>query len=146
METINLNKLIQLKEVKMYVTRFDPFKVFKELEESNNNISSFAPSINSREDENGYYIEVDLPGVKKEDVTIDLDGRVLNISGERKFKTEEKEKDYYKTESYFGKFQRSFTLPESVDLESIKATSNDGVLEIVVPKSQKESVKKITIE
>lgn len=130
----------------MYITRFDPFKVFKELEESSANISSFAPSINSREDNSAYYIEVDLPGVKKEDVSIDLDGRVLSITGERKYKTEDKEKDYYKTESYFGKFQRSFTLPESVDFESIKATTNDGVLEVVVPKSQKESVKKITIE
>lgn len=130
----------------MYITRFDPFKVFKELEESSGNISSFAPSINSREDDSAYHIEVDLPGVKKEDVSIDLDGRVLSITGERRFKTEDKERGYYKTESYFGKFQRSFTLPESVDFESIKATTNDGVLEVVVPKSQKESVKKITIE
>jgi HSP20 family protein len=93
-------------------------------------------------------VEVDLPGVKKEDIHVDLKGDVLTISGERKTKKEVKEKDYYKMESSYGKFQRSFTLPENTDAENIDANSKDGVLEVIIPKvkKSKKETKKIKIK
>ncbi len=141
------------KEEEMMVTKFDPFAEIKRLEDrlfkaypavvtEEGGISSFAPTVNTREDEKAYHIEVDLPGVKKEDIHVDVSEGVLTISGERKFKKEVKEKDYYKIESSFGKFERSFRLPDDVDEEHIDAETKDGVLEVTLPKVKKEEKKK----
>jgi len=109
----------------------------------------FSPAINTREGEYAYHIEVDLPGMKKEDINIQIEDSTLVVSGERKIKKEMKEENYYKIESSFGTFSRSFSLPEDVDVENIHAESEDGVLEIVVPKLEKakiDKVKKIEIK
>lgn len=142
----------------MLLTKFDPMREFKELEERfssalklpdiSSDFSSFKPSVNTREGEYAYHIEVDLPGVKKEDINVDVKNDVLTISGERKTKKEVKEKDYYKMESSYGKFQRSFTLPDNTDTENIEANSKDGVLEVIIPKMEKskKETKKIKIK
>ncbi|NCD12602.1 MAG: Hsp20/alpha crystallin family protein, partial [Epsilonproteobacteria bacterium] len=127
----------------MLVTRYNPFKELRELESrlfnyypatpsEESDISAFRPSVSTREGEFAYHIEVDLPGVKKEDIHIDLKENQIIISGERSFKEERKENDYYKVESSYGKFQRSFALPENVDVENIEASSENGVLEVVL--------------
>lgn len=103
------------------------------------------PTVNTRESENGYHVDVDLPGVKKEDIKVDLNKGILTISGERKTKEEINQEDYYKIETYFGKFSRSFTLPDSADIENIEAKSDNGVLEIFIPKL-KDDVSKKSIE
>ena len=103
------------------------------------------PTVNTREGEFAYHVDVDLPGVKKEDIKVDLNKGILTISGERKTKEEVKQEDYYKIETYFGKFSRSFTLPDNVDIENIEAKSDNGVLEIVIPKL-KDDVSKKSIE
>lgn len=138
----------------MLVTRFDPFKEFASMQRYFNNypvssttnsdtsISSFTPSVNTREGEFAYHVDVDLPGVKKENINIDIDEGKLTISGERELKEEVKEEDYYKVETSFGKFQRVFTLPDNVDIENITASSENGVLEVVIPKVNKEQSKK----
>lgn len=130
----------------MLLTKFDPMRDFRDLEERMmnslkvpsesgvTNVTAFTPSVNTREGEYAYHVEVDLPGVKKGDISVDLKDDVLTISGERKTKSEIKEKDYYKKESSYGKFQRSFTLPDNTDIENIEANSEDGVLEVVIPK------------
>ncbi len=109
-------------------------------------IAAFVPAVNTRESDDAYYIEVDLPGVKKEDIEITTEDNVLTISGERKYRDEVKEDDYYKVESRYGKFTRSFTLPEKVDVENISAESKDGVLEVVIPKIKEEEKKQRKIE
>ena len=109
----------------------------------------FAPAINTREGEFAYHVEVDLPGMKKEDINIEIKENTLVISGERKIKKELKEGDYYKIESSFGSFSRSFSLPENADVENIHAQSEDGVLEVVIPKLEEkedDKVKKIEIK
>ena len=109
-------------------------------------ISSFIPNVNTREGEYAYHVELDLPGIKKEDIEITTEDNVLTISGERKMKEEVKEDDYYKVESTYGKFSRSFTLPEKIDVENIHAESKDGVLEVVIPKLKEEETKPRKIE
>jgi HSP20 family protein len=101
--------------------------------------------VNTREDEKAYYVEVDLPGVNKEDIHVDVNKDNLTISGERKYKEEVKEENYYKLESFFGKFQRSFTLPESIDSDAIEAKCDNGVLEVTIPKVTPKEAKKIQI-
>lgn len=132
----------------MLLTRFDPFRQFREMEKgfynypTNEAVRGFVPVVNTREGESAFHIDVDLPGVNKDDIRVDIDKDVLTISGERKTKDEIKEEDYYKVETSFGKFSRSFTLPENVDKENIEARSNDGVLEVVIPKLEEVKVKK----
>ncbi len=109
-------------------------------------ISAFVPRVNTREGEYAYHVELDLPGIKKEDIEITTEDNVLTISGERKMKEEVKEDDYYKVESTYGKFRRSFTLPEKIDVENIHAESKDGVLEVVIPKLKEEETKPKRIE
>lgn len=108
----------------------------------------FKPAVNTREGKDAYHIDVDLPGVKKEDISVDVENNMLTISGKRETKSEVKEEDYYRVESSYGKFERSFTLPEKVDTENIRAACEDGVLEVVIPKLQieKSSAKKIKIK
>jgi len=107
----------------------------------------FRPNINTRETEDSYHIEVELPGVKKENVDIQVDGNVLTISGERKIRQEVKEEDYHRIESRYGTFSRSFTLPEKVDIANIQAEFENGVLEVVIPKLKIDtSSKKIEIK
>jgi HSP20 family protein len=144
----------------MLVTRFDPFKEFHNMRRvfnnypvvnTNNNedtnISTFAPLVNTREGEFAYHIDVDLPGVKKENIDIDVKDNRLTISGARDIKEEVKEEDYYKVETSFGKFQRVFTLPDNVDMENITASSDNGVLEVVIPKIEKnKDIKKIKVK
>lgn len=142
----------------MLLTKFDPMREFRELEDRlgsalklpdiSSEFSSFKPSVNTREGEYAYHIEVDLPGVKKDDINVDIKDDILTISGERKTKKEVKEKEYYKMESSYGKFQRSFTLPDNTDIENIEANSKDGVLEVVIPKMErsKKETKKIKIK
>ena len=133
----------------MLLTKFDPFKQLKEIEKNlytqvgnNEGVTAFVPTVNTREGEFAYHVDVDLPGVKKEDIKVDLNKGVLTISGERKTKEEVKQEDYYKIETYFGKFSRSFTLPDNVDIENIEAKSDNGVLEIVIPKLKDDVSKK----
>ncbi len=144
----------------MLLIKFDPMRDFRNLEERMmnslklssdsevTNVTGFTPSVNTREGEYAYHVEVDIPGVKKEDINVDLKDDVLTISGERKTKTEIEEKDYYKKECSYGKFQRSFTLPEDIDIENIEANAEDGVLEVVIPKLKKEDkeTKKIEVK
>ena len=110
----------------MLLTKFDPFHELRNLEkklvgsypvfEEVGGLSGFVPVVNTREGEFAYHVEVDLPGVKKEDISVDVKDNVLTISGERKYKNEVKKDDYYKCESSYGKFQRSFTLPKDAPL------------------------------
>ena len=146
----------------MFVTKYDPFSELNELRKGfkymnalinslegtgeEAALNAFVPAVNSREDDKAYYVEVDLPGIKKEDIDINVEDNVLTISGERKVKEETKEEDYYKVESRYGKFSRSFTLPEKVDVDNIHAESKDGVLEVVIPKIEEKENKPKKIE
>ncbi|MEW5831521.1 MAG: Hsp20/alpha crystallin family protein [Campylobacterota bacterium] len=142
----------------MLLTRFDPFKELRSLEErfhtalstdpKKDFFASFTPSVNTREGKYAYHIDVDLPGVKKEDISVKVENNVLTLKGERKTKEEVKKEDYYKMESSFGSFTRSFTVPENVDAENIHAENKDGVLEITLPKKEgkNKSAKEIKIK
>lgn len=127
---------------------FNDFLNSLENERGSDMLIDFKPAVNTREGKDAYHVDVDLPGVKKEDISIHVENNTLMISGNRETKEEVKQEDYYRVESSYGKFQRSFTLPENVDVENIRAASEDGVLEVVIPKLQviKNSAKKIEIK
>lgn len=92
-----------------------------------------------------YILQFDLPGVKRDDVTIEIENNRLIISGERKLKEEQKDTRHFLSESYYGSFMRSFALPSMVDDEKVDATYEDGVLTIKIPKSEMSKAKAIKV-
>jgi HSP20 family protein len=90
--------------------------------------------------------KIDLPGMKKEDVKVEVTDGHLAISGERQRETEEKGKEFYRCEREYGSFHRAVPLPEGVRLEDVKATFADGVLEVSVPLPAKPEAKARTVE
>lgn len=108
--------------------------------------NTFAPSIDISETEKQFIIDVEVPGINKEDIDLKIENDMLTISGERSFEKEEEGKQYHRVESHYGTFNRSFRLPENVDSESVKATYNNGILNITVNKSEEKLKKQIEIQ
>ena len=84
--------------------------------------------------------------MKKEDISIEIKQTILTLSGERKHEEEAKKEKYHRLERFYGKFSRSFTLSDSVEVEKVKANYTDGVLEIILPKAKGTEVKPIPIK
>lgn len=106
---------------------------------------NFVPGIDIAETENQFEISAELPGMKKEDINISLDNSRLTISGERSLKEEEEGKTFHRVETSYGSFNRSFQLPDNVDEESIKASYEDGLLNITIAKREDKVKKQIEI-
>jgi len=105
----------------------------------------FLPPVDIAEDDHNITLQAEIPGVKMEDLKITLENNVLTITGERKFKEEEKKENYHRIERRYGKFTRSFTLPTGVDAEKVNAVFENGVLNITLPKREEFKPKQITI-
>ena len=118
----------------------DLFSRFFERPETS--VSGWVPRVETYRKDNDYVVRLDLPGVDPKDVQVHAEGNVLSISGERK--TEEKGQDYQETS--YGKFQRSLTLPQGVEMDKIAARCEHGVLEIRVPLSAQLAGRKIPIQ
>ena len=106
------------------------------------------PEVDVREDEKQVTIEVDLPGVDEKDVSVTMANGILTVKGEKKSEREEKEENYYLAERSYGKFERSLTLPETIDENQIEAQFDKGVLTIVAQKRPEaiKAEKKIEIK
>lgn len=109
---------------------------------------SFTPKCNIEERSDHYRVEVELPGVKQEDVKIELEGDIITIKGERKKQvdTKDEENKIHIIEHSYGSFYRSFTIPSNVNIDEIKAGNENGILIITLPKDKKEQPRRITIE
>ena len=103
------------------------------------------PAMDLVEDGDEYVLRADLPGLSEKDVNIELEDNVLTISGERKSEHEERKEGYYRVERASGSFSRSLTLPEGVDPERVRASFEQGVLEVRVPKPEQRKPRKVTI-
>ena len=110
--------------------------------------NTWSPNIDVFERDNRMVTRVDLPGMKKEDVSVEIADGHLALSGERKRETEEKKDNFYRSEREYGSFYRAVPLPEGVKPEDVKATFADGVLEVSVPlpARQEANVRKIQIQ
>lgn len=140
----------------MWPTVFDPIKELQEIERRlgavlNINrpvqkVEVFTPIVNEKVDEKGYYLEIDLPGVKKEDIEISVNDSILTVAGERKLEKKEEKENYTRIESFFGRFERSFKLPQDADTDNIEAKYENGVLKLFIPRKTKPEGKKIEIK
>lgn len=105
----------------------------------------FSPAVDVEETDKSFLIDIDLPGVKKDQVEVKLEGKTLRVSAHRKEEKTGKEKGYRYRERFNGTFERSFTLPEHIDGEKIQAEYKDGVLKLNLPKTEKTLPRKIEI-
>ncbi|MBL7743797.1 MAG: Hsp20/alpha crystallin family protein [Chitinophagaceae bacterium] len=107
------------------------------------------PAVNITENKNDYLVSLAVPGMKKEDFKIDVDGNMLTISSEKEETKEEKDKKFTRKEYNYSSFSRSFTLPEEVNKERIEAKYEEGVLKLVLPRKEearKPSAKQIAVK
>lgn len=134
------------------LTQWDPFAELNRLQEDVNrwfytgkNLT-FRPSVDIFEDAESIQISAELPGMKPEDVKVHVENGVLSLSGERKLEREDKREGYHRVERSYGMFTRSFSLPDSVDADSVHAEMKDGVLRLRLAKRQKPQPKRIEVK
>lgn len=148
------------------IVRFDPFEDISRLQREMNRLfnesfiapsgrrspdnsifnAGWAPAVDVAEDASEITLKIELPGVKKDEIDLEVSGDALTIRGEKKFEDKEKAGNYLRIERSFGKFQRTFSLSVPVDHEKISANFADGVLTIRLPKSEASKPKKVLVQ
>jgi HSP20 family protein len=151
----------------MAITRFDPFRELTTLQDRMNRLfqdsmaspgsaisrsgeeslmgGSFIPSVDVYEDDNSIILKMEVPGVDQKDIDVRVENNLLTVQGERKFEKEEKEENFQRIERRYGRFSRSFTLPNSVDSEHVQADYENGVLKIKLTKRAEAKPKQIKV-
>jgi HSP20 family protein len=107
--------------------------------------TAWAPALDISERKDAYLVAVELPGLKPEDLDITMEDGLLTIQGERQFTSESSEQQYHRVERRYGAFRRAITLPAHVMAEGIEASFEDGVLQILVPKAEEATPKRIQV-
>ena len=143
------------------IARWDPFREFSTLQDRMNRLfresygpegrdeslttSQFAPPVDVYEDEHNVVLKVEVPGIDEKDIDVRVENNVLTVHGERKVEKEEKEENFRRVERQYGSFTRTFTVPSTVDAESIQADYDKGILKIVLPKKAEAKPKSIKV-
>lgn len=117
-----------------------------ELARSSQLLSGWTPAFDVYEDKDNLYVRAELPGMRKEDIDLSMHNGSLSISGERKSEDKLKDAEVYRTERFFGRFQRTITLPTQVAVEKIKAQYKDGILSVTLPKAEEAKPKHIDVK
>lgn len=146
----------------MAITRWDPFRDVLTLQNRMNSLfqdfnrsqgdndalttAAFAPPVDIYEDEHKIVLKLEVPGLKESDLDIQLENNVLTVKGERKFEKEEKEENFHRIERRYGSFFRSFSIPNTVNPESVKASYDAGVLRLELEKRAEAKPKQIKVE
>ena len=107
---------------------------------------NFVPAVDVYEDEHKLVLKLEVPGVKQEDLDIQVENQTLTVRGQRKFDAEEKEENFHRIERRFGSFVRSFTLPMTIDTGSVTAKYENGVLAVQLAKKEAAKPKQVKIE
>ena len=146
----------------MAITRWDPFRdvltlqnrmnsLFQEFNRSQGDgdslaTTAFVPPVDIYEDEHKIMLNIEAPGMKEGDFDVQVENSVLTVRGERKFEKEEKEENFHRIERRYGSFYRSFTLPNTVNAETIKAAYDAGILKIELEKRAEARPKQIKVQ
>jgi len=151
----------------MTITRFSPFRsslsdvallqnrlnsIFQDFAVPANGPSEsltaggFVPAVDIYEDTQKDEVKIEVPGIKQEDLDVRLENQTLTVKGERKFESEEKEENFHRIERRYGSFVRSFTVPQTVNTESVTASYDAGVLSITLNKKAEAKPKQVKIE
>lgn len=123
---------------------FQPMRLFDDLAETLDR-RSWMPAVDIRETDDSFEVVADLPGFDKKNVDITLENNVLTLRGERRWEDEAEETSYRRVERSYGEFVRSFSMPNRVDADGVKASFDNGVLTVTVPKSAESKPRRITV-
>lgn len=141
----------------MAITRWDPFRELMSMQDRMNRLfqdysrgeeaigANFVPAVDVYEDKDGITLKMEAPGIDEKDIDVRLENNVLTVQGERKFEKEEKEENFKRIERRYGSFTRSFTLPATVDTDSVQADYENGVLKIHLNKRAEAKPKQIKV-
>ena len=143
------------------ISRWDPLREFATIQDRMNRLfrdsygnegreealtnTAFAPPVDVYEDEHSVMLKIEVPGIDEKDIDVRIENNTLTVHGERKFEKEEKEENYRRVERQYGSFTRTFTLPTTVDQESVQADYDKGVLKIKLAKKQEAKPKQIKV-
>jgi HSP20 family protein len=147
----------------MALIRWDPFRELANLQERMNRLfsdwrirptweseeigqGSWIPPVDIYETADAVVLKAELPGISKDDINVEVKDNTLTLRGEKKFEKEVKEENYYRVERSYGTFQRSFSLPSTVQQDKVKAKFKDGILEISLPKAEEAKPKQIKVD
>ena len=143
----------------MAITRWDPFRevvalqnrmnsLFRDLNEGEGPMTtaSFVPAVDVYEDEKKVVLKLEVPGIDQKDLDVRVENNTLTVRGERKLEAEEKQENFHRIERSYGSFYRAFTLPSTVDTESIAASYNAGVLKLELKKKAEAQPKQIQVK
>jgi HSP20 family protein len=137
------------------LSRFDPFGEMQRLTDQMlrawgggilGERGSFAPAVDIYETDDAIEVKAELPGVKPQDVHIEVENNVLTLSGDRKLEREDKREGYRRIESSYGSFSRSFALPESCDPDKVDAELDEGILRVRIAKKPEVTPKRIEVK
>ena len=146
----------------MAITRWDPFRDVLSLQNRMNSLfqdfsrgvgendlvstAAFVPPVDIYEDEHKIVLKLEVPGMKENELDIQVENNVLTVKGERKFEKEEKEENFHRIERRYGSFFRSFALPNTVDAGKVSASYDAGVLKIALVKREESKPKQIKVQ
>jgi HSP20 family protein len=147
----------------MAIIRWTPFRELSTMQERMNKLfddvmrnpyrsdeamstATWAPAVDIYETDKEIVMKAEVPEMLEKDIEIKVEDNVLSVSGERKMEKDIREENYHRIERSYGSFSRSFTLPQTVDREKIKASYKDGVLKVVLPKKEEVKPKQIKID
>lgn len=119
--------------------------VFESSGANSENSGFWLPAADVMENKDDVVVNLEIPGMNKEDIKVTVQDNVLSIRGEKKHQTEEKDANYHRVERSYGAFTRSFTLPSRVKADEIKAVYENGVLKVALPKSEEAKPKEIPV-
>src|SRR6202167_2631555 len=143
------------------ITRWDPLREFATIQDRMNRLfrdsygnegreealsnTAFAPPVDVYEDEHGVTLKIEVPGIDENDIDVRIENNTLTVHGERNFEKEEKEENYRRVERQYGSFTRTFSLPNTVDQESVQADYDKGVLKVKLTKKAEAKPKQIKV-
>ena len=143
----------------MYLTRYEPYTRLNKLQrdldrlfggDTNSDtqfeVNAWSPAVDIKEEETQYVLHADVPGVDPKDIEVTLDNGVLTVKGHKETETKKEEDKYQRIERFSGQFVRRFSLPDTVNADAVTAKTDKGVLEIVIPKTEKVLSKRIEVK
>ncbi len=145
----------------MAIVRYNPFRELRTMQEQMNRLLDLAwnkeageelnegiwqPPVDIYEDEDSVVIKAEVPDIDQKDIEVKIEDNTLTLRGERKLDQSVRKDNYHRVERYYGPFQRSFSIPPTIDQEKVKASCDRGVLTVILPKKEEKKPKQITVE
>jgi HSP20 family protein len=145
----------------MAIVKYNPFRELRTMQDQMNRMLDMAwnrefgeelregmwqPPVDIYEDEHSVIIKAEVPDVDQKDIEVKIENNTLTLRGERKHSSDIRKENYYRVERYFGQFQRSFSLPQTIDQNNVQASCDKGILTITLPKKKEAESKQIDVQ